>query len=492
MEEKNDSRRGRLRAYLKSLTLHDYVSLLGFLALILLAMNLGGYKSSGYTSVLSCVLFATGVYVFLDKDKEKGGVLLREEKRSFWVYVSPLLVFSFFLIVSFFWMSGGFSSVLLSFISVLGFGGSFLLFYSFRRDHFLSLEILIGGALVALSFVTFSNLIATLSQYGFFHLERFTGYVYYREGIAYPLDAEVAILDGLSISFVSKEFGLLPAFILASALPTLLYVNPKKEMKRYLLISIPSVLGLLSLVLVGSFQTLLFLLPIYLLGILFRFLRLPLPAPRWERILVSSLLVLAGIAIIGVMGIAANGKDIYSGSAVLSRLFDNGRLMNGINKTVATVFKDGFLSARVFFGMPVYDIKGFGELGSSNLYSFVSWDGVTSNWTSYKLRTFEFAALMEGGIFAFIALCVFFLFLFPTLRRYLRLEENGILCFAPVSLLLGYLVYQSFFLDLFPYVGASQYVSAFVLNPYFIFFLGFTGYLFSPSPFLMKKGEKHE
>ncbi len=472
-------------AYLKSLRVRTIVSWIGVVLVMLLCINVGGARNQIGLTIVCGLLFAVGVYLLLDRDEGKKD---KTKTIALIVFLCPLLLFLLFTIASFFWMSMGISTLIINLLSALGVIGAFIFGKEIKNDEKLPKHVFIYAIIVGLAFLSLSNLIASLADYGFFYLTRYKGMVYFVDGVRKTITDEMAILDGFSVAYVSPEYGTLPSFILASSLCALFFLKPKEDKLLFWFIVAGGSIGLLNIVLLCNVYALIVLIPILVVALLFRFLKLSSPAPLWERIVSLALLAVVVVLVLFIIVVAAKGNNIYESSELLSRIFNNGKLLKGINQTINVVFNYGFLSVRSFFGMPIYDVKSFGDLSNltSTLLTSSSWDGSITYWTAFNLHTFEFSALMEGGIVCFFMLCLFMVSLFPLFRRYVREGEaiQGSRYFF-LSLVLAYFIYQSLFSDALPFLGASNYVSPFVLNPYFILIVAIVGYVYTPSPFVL-------
>ena len=478
-------------AYLKSLRARTIVSWIGIVLVMLLCVNVGGARNQIGMTVVSGLLFAVGVYLLLEREEAKKD---RVNTAALIVFLCPLLLFLLFTIVSFFWMSMGMSTLIINLLSALGVIGAFIFGKEIKNDEKLPKHVFIYAIIVGLAFLSLSNLIASLADYGFFYLTRYKGMVYFADGVKKTITDEMAILDGFSVAYVSPEYGTLPSFILAASLCALFFLKPKEDKILFWFIAVGGSIGLLNMVLLCNVYALIVLIPVLLVALLFRFLKLPSPAPLWERIVSLVMLAMVVALVVFIVVVAAKGNNIYASSKLLSKIFNNGKLLKGINQTVNAVFQKGFLSFPSFFGMPVYgEMSKFNDLFTitSSTLTASSWGGSQAYWTSFNLHTFEFSALMEGGTICFFMLCLFMVSLFPLFRRYVRHGENiqGSRYFF-LSLVLAYFLYQSLFSDALPFLGASNYVSPFVLNPYFILVIAIIGYVYTPSPFLLKKLSK--
>ena len=473
----------------RSIGTHSLVGYLGILVIGLLALNVGGYRNQTTTTILFGLLFALAVFLVLDKegkeDKKKTKVLL--------LTLLPLGVFFLFSLCSLFWLSMGFGNVAINAISILGLIGAFLFGMEIKKDPKMPKHILLYTILCGLSLYCFMNLMASLSQYGFFYLIRYKDAVYFYDGVRYRIAEEMAIIDGFSLAFVSPYFGSLAPFVLGSSLLSLFFIKPKEEKVLFFFILIAGLIGFLSVLLVFNYYALIAFVPLLLITLLVRFLKGSERVPLWEKVAYFLCLLLVAVLVLFIMVTAAKGDNVYESSKALSKVFNNGKLLKGINRTINATFMDGLFSQRAFFGMPVYDIHGFKEIGSSAILSSSDWGNESLYWTSFNLHTFEFNALMETGILGFLGLCVFLSFLFPLLRRYIREggDVKGSRYFF-MMFVFSFFFYETFFCDSLPFKGVSNYVSPLTLNPLFLLVLASLGEAYSPSPSLLARFQKRK
>lgn len=472
---------------IRTLGIHSIVGYLGILVIGLIALNVGGYRNQTATTILFGLLFAIAIFLILDKegkeDKTKTKVLL--------LTLLPLGVFFFFSLFSLFWLSMGVGNIAISAISIFGLLGAFLFGMEIKKDPKMPKHILLYIILVGLSLYCLMNLIASLSQYGFFYLLRYKDAVYFYDGVRYNVTDEMAIIDGFSLAFVSPYFGTLAPFVLGSSLFSLFFIKPKEEKVLFFFILVAGLIGFLSVLFLFNYYALIAYIPLLAITLLLRFIKGSEKVPLWEKIVYFVCLLLLAILVLSILAVAAKGVNVYESSKILSKIFNNGKLLKGINRTINAVFADGFFSQRTFFGMPAYDIHGFKDIGSTTILSGSDWGNESLYWTSFNLHTFEFNALMETGILGFLGLCVFLAFFFPLLRRYIR-EDKGIkgARYFFLMFVLSFFLYETFFSDSLPFIGVSNYVSPLTLNPLFLLVLASLGEAYTPNPALLARFQK--
>lgn len=473
----------------KSLGTHTLIGYLGILVIGLLAFNVGGYKNQTASTILFGLLFAIALFLLLDKEGKSD----KKKKKVLFLSLLPLGVFFLFTLFSLFWLSMGIGNLAINAISICGLCGAFMFGMEIKNDAKMPKHILLYTILIGLSLYCLTNLIASLSQYGFFYLLRYKGSVYFYDGVRHSITDEMAIIDGFFLAFVSPYFGTLAPFVLGSSLLSLFFVKPKEEKILFFFILSGGLIGFLSVLLLFNYYALIAYLPLLLMTLLLRFIKGKEAVPLWEKMVYFVCLILVAVLVLFIVFVAAKGDNIYASSKVLSKIFNNGKLLKGINRTINAVFADGFFAQRTFFGMPVYDIHGFGDIGSTTLLSGSSWGEESLYWTSFNLHTFEFNVLMETGFLGFLGFCVFLAFLFPLFRRYIHQEERiaGSRYFF-LMFVFAFFFYETFFSDSLPFVGVSNYVSPLTLNPLFLLVLVSIGEAYTPSPRLMGSTKEKE
>lgn len=445
--------------------------LLIWVALAAIAFTAFGFGGTRGVSFASALIFVLGVFMFLGK-KEK---MAKGDKKSFFIWVLPFAVFVLLISFGRFWSTyhydagagsiRWFSYFIAALFNVLGVVGYAMV------GHCLSLEENSEGKtkerlfeviLCALALHVLINLIITLANYGPFYRTLYAGKSYYYGSVEYPVANERMILDGFTIATVSTQYGDISSFLLASTLPSLLFISLKENKIGFSIAAVSGGIGLLDLVLMPNHLALLLLIPVFSIGVFVRFVKTGIKTPLWEKIVGFAMLAMVAIVVFLMIGVAANGNNNYG---PLSKIFNNGRLTQPINQIINAVFKNNYAWnwKSIFFGMNVY--SGYSPLSLKTSF----WMQTEITWVNINLHTFEFAALMEGGFIAFIALCLFMASLFPMFRNHLRREEkaNPWVLISAVFVL-GYFLYQSLLFTMFPYIyDVGLYVSAFSSNAFF-------------------------
>jgi hypothetical protein len=201
--------------------------------------------------------------------------------------------------------------------------------------------------------------------------------------------------------------------------------------------------------------------------------------------------VVLGVGVLLLLIVFINGiADIAAlNNGGLGRIFNNGRYLLPINEIIQAVFwKETSGGAKT-----VFDLTG--------LFGMAMTDGGTWEGASFsegffiKNRVFEFSALYEGGLFAFLALLVMLVFAFISLRKFLHTEEK----IKPEKVLLaalfvGWFLYESLESDSYPVVytweSSARYCSPLFENNLFLIMVFLLGFSYTPIFSFKEKAEK--
>jgi hypothetical protein len=450
----------------------DKEKILAYVILGFLGLTSFGFGGPQYSYILSAVgfLLAIAVLAFIPYQASKN------ENKALLYYAIPLGIFTLFSSFSKFHLDGQFSSISSGLINVFGIVAFFVLGFVARKMKYLSLKGILYAVLLGLALLSLISMIASLAEYGFFYAARYKGMVYYYDGISYPIDGEYTMLFGFNIAAVSLRYGLQYSFLLAASLVALLFVSPQEDKALFITIASCGGLGLLSLIFVPYLAGLLLLIPVYAVGVILRFVKIPQTTPKWEKITAWAGLGVIGVLVLIVMinGIA-DIKALNSGA--LGRIFNNGRYLMPINEMIQAMFWKQGASKTTF------DLTAL--FGMSPSASGI-WNGSSFSSGFYiKNRVFEFNALYEGGLIAFLGLLVAIVFAIISLRKYLHSEEKiSGAKMALVALILGWFIFASFESDSYPavfyYENYSVYSSPIFQNSIFLVVLFLLGFSYTP------------
>lgn len=428
-------------------------SFIGFLfmeILALVAINLGDFSEIWVILGFLGAIFLIP-YVILFEKKDKLALLL---------FTIPFILYICFTAFSrFFITNSNILSILVSFVGPLSFIFAGI---SLKQDKDFKIETALLVLFGALAFITSISLIVTLANYGPFYSEIYAGrYIYY--------DGEMLLLSdiGLWISQITNaqmmdiDFVNVYALVLASCLPALLFISPRKNLKRFVLFAIFGGLGLLTLVMIPSFKALIILFVGLLFALYVRFVKKN-NIGRWiVNILAIIILAIFLIVFIILTLNAQTGnsfsslKSFISQNNLLNYLFNENRYAQNIKLVLD-------------FSNPISNFNNGGIIG----FLF----GSTRTY-GHGTGSFIFDVINEAGFFAFIFLIVFIVFAFISLQRYLRFGNSPMhIKMMIVLFVASYFVYTLFFYQSIPYTIEGRYMSysSFPLTLVSLFFIGYS------------------
>jgi hypothetical protein len=432
--------------------------------LALLSFNFGGSK---WTYILEAVGFiiAAGFLGLVPSHLDKTA------KKSLLVYAIPLLVFAVFSSFSNFWLGSGFASLSAGIINAVGIVAFFLIGYLSHTIKGLKFEYILFAILAGLGLLVLISMIATLVEYGPFYAIKYAGMVRFYDANYYQVNQEYAFLYGFEIVRMSVRYSMQFAFVLAVSLLSLLFISPKKEKLLFIVVAVSGGIGLLAMILVPFVAGFKLLIPAVLVALVLRFVKFPEQTPKWEKILFY---VVLGLGILVLLGFFVIG---LSGSSSLAKPFGKlgtNRYMTTIYEIIDVTFHKNSTAVLVkdfsgIFGM-ANDKVGLFDGGSVSISFF------TNN------RVFEFTAIYEGGLFAFLGLVALLVFAIISFRKYFHSEEtlDGKKIFV-FLFVFSYVLFNSFESDCIPLIDSpTTYISPLTRNSLFLVMLFFLGYSYTP------------
>ena len=244
----------------------------------------------------------------------------------------------------------------------------------------------IGGGLALL--VTIS-MIYTWSQYGLFYAEIYKNTPsYYYNGELFNVTKEMGWLSGFSFKTVYINYGATYSFMLACYLPMLLFISPKKELRKFIIIAVLGSIGLLSILTIPFWEALLMLIPVFIFAGYHKFMGTNIfkedTKKKIKKVLSISYVVLAGLALVYffadilIISVFEPNYGVLENIPLLHKIFYNGRIMAPINNLIATT-----LNTRFLFG--IYPDKTM---------------SISIELLSQESRFFISEGIKEGGILA--------------------------------------------------------------------------------------------
>ena len=438
----------------------DFSSITMFLifeCIALLCFCLGGISTIFHYIGFVIAIFSF-IFSYKNFDKKEIGSLL--------LIGIPVLIIG--ICCAFGKLFGGFNNFASNFAVFLAIPGFFLLGLSARRIKSFSIETALICMGVGAALLVLISLFSTWIQYGFFYTLLYKNTPnYYYNGVLFNVTAEMSWLNGLKFSEVSLKYGGIFGVCLCAAIPALLFISPKKQTRKFVLVSAIGLVGLLSIITLVNVSALIFLVPILLIIIVYRFL---IGHNSAMRVLKIVLLVLVGLICLFLFFATLNAiipaiRNLTSSNGFLNRIFNLNRLIRPFNDVLSAAVKPFNL-----FGFPLFD-AGDVEMKNETI--------IFENTGNFVLEITK-----EGGIFALLSLImVIVLFVLSMIKYLKKSKDSQAIKVTILSLTLSFLLYCSFNWDIVPFTHSGDYVSVCRSFPFIIilFVLGLTYY-----PILMK------
>lgn len=435
----------------------DSQSLATFLILECIAML--SFCLGGISTIFHYVGFAIAVIAIFTSLK----VFDKKECKSLLIIGIPLLIIA--ICCSFGNLYNSKENIVANIGLFVAIPSYFILGLVARRYKSLKAETIllcIGGGLALLVLI---SLISTWVQYGFFYtlIYRDTP-AYYYNGVLYDITNEASWLNGFNITEVSLSYSGLFGVLLCSALPALLFISPKKDRKKFIIVSIIGGIGLLSVLTLMNVTALIFLVPVLIISLVYKFLK---DKQNFMKVLFIILKVIFVIALVLLVfaflnAIVPSINNFTSNVGFLNRLFNSNRIMRAFNEVISAAFKPYNL-----FGFPYYASQDF--------------EGKNAEIIMSNYHIFELEIVKEGGIFALFGLIAIILICLFSFIKYLKLSKDSdtvkIICF---SFVVSFLIYCSFNWDNSPFTHEENFLSFSRSFPamLILFILGFTFFPF--------------
>ncbi len=332
-----------------------------------------------------------------------------------------------------------------------------LLGYFLQKSRVFSTKVVYITVLTGLALPLLISLIATLSSFGFFHTLLYKGKVIFYNGQAYRVDNQASLLYGFKIMNVDIDVLINSALFITSAATGLLFV--KKESDKFVTVSLASIagIGLLTIVLTGSFLSLIFLLPALVFALLKRFDLLKKLDNKTVGIVLLSILGVGLIVfLVGAFNVF-NIQALYQRVPLLRKL-----LFNSYMQRFYIIFSETFRQ---------FVLTGF----------ISSYAGSMKVFPSHSLF---FDVLWIDGLVSFLLLLAFLVLAIIVIYRYLKKsEDEASLKVALISVfitiffrsLLNY-PFNKFIYDEFMAINNFPLIN----QPEFLVFIFTIGYMFIP------------
>lgn len=466
----------------KLVKLHPLFTFLALELLVIVAFGLGGNNLIFY--ILGFILSIFGGVLTIKRFR-------KNEIFSLVILGVPLLLIAVFVSFGVMSVNNGVLVNISAFIGILSF---FALGLFLRRSRKVNPELVllcIGGGI---ALVVLVSTIVTWFQYGFFYGLRYQATpIYFYGGERFDVTKEQSWLSGFSFSAVTLRYSGLFGVILLTGFAGMLFLNPKKDLRKFIISGLIGLVGLISLATTPNVFGLLMFFPIMIIAGYIRVMQINAIPDNVKKTIrnVISYAFIAGVILLmilfAIVFLNANGYDqTYGYEASLERVTTDfsRRLLE--NQLLRKIFNNQT------FMTPVNIVLNQASI-SFNFFGFVNsafYHTATYNAIFVNTRMFEIEIIKEGGIFAFIVLAFFLTFVIQNLFRYGKNSKDSPLSKGIiVSLMLVVLIYSTFNYEAFPYVHEPTYFNSFFRSLPGLLFLFFIGFTFYPD---LKKGEVPE
>ena len=428
------------------------VAFLIFEVLALTSFGLGG---------INLVFHFAGLLVAVFSFLTSGNQFKKGELIHLLVFIIPLVIFS--ALVSF-GQSDYFEGKVLenigTFVGIIGF---FFMGLTARRNESFNLEIAlicIGGGLALLVLI---NTFATWFDYGPFYPLIYSSKPdgYYR-GEVINLTKEMNVMVGLKFFESTISYGTQFSVLLASSIPALFFIDRKKEMKKFLIVSVYAVIAIISIATITSITGIIFLAIIVVIGVIYKFFR---ENDLFKKLLKWALIVILALGCLFLLVVVFNSL----GANFLSNFIANNNFLNHLFNTNSVMSK---INAVLEPALKSYNLFGF-KAGNINDVYGSTYDALIS-----CSNHFELEILKEGGIFALISLVTFCVFAFLAMGRYLKKSNDSQICkVVLLTFFIVFVLYESVAFESFPLIHVSGYLNSFSRSTIFMVTLFLVGYV---------------
>lgn len=347
-------------------------------------------------------------------------------------------------------------SMLYRLLNVFGLVAIMLIGYFLRKSAVFLPKHVYVVVLGGLALPILISLFATLINYGFFHTIVYKGYVNFYEGVAYPVATQASYLSGFKIMTVDINVLRGGAIGLASVGLGLIFL--KKESDRFELIAlgIISGVGLLTLILTGSFLTLIFLLPAIIFALIVRFNVMRFLKNRITLYIVIAIIVLGLVIFVFTAFNIMNLQTIWQSNPITRKL-----LFNGYMQRFYFVFREAITFVNLV-----------GDFRNSVL-----------GFKVFPTGSFLFDVMWIDGLLGFLMVAIFLgIFIYHLYVNFNKGSQDKTLKVAVISILLTLFFWFNLYYPFNQYVFEEfKDVNYFPLitSPYFLVALFLAGYIFN-------------
>lgn len=382
----------------------------------------------------------------------------RKELINLLIFFIPIFLLSIFISFGKLLSGQGITNIIL----LLGFNSFFIIGICSRKIPSFNKEtaLLVIGFSIAL--LVLISMVYSWVNYGFFYVQIYKDTpIYYYDAIKYDITKEGGFLIGFSFKEVSLLYSGGYGLFLSIYLVALLFINPKQNLKKFLMFLSIGLVGLIYLITIVNVKALFFFVLIFVFAILYRFLKDKRYFYKTIKIIFVSFYVLL-IVFFLIMVININNEtfaSFISNNAFLNRIFNTNRIVYEVNIILKEAFKE-------------YNLLGFVD---SSLY----YD--TQQAIFVNSGMFEIELIKESGIFALFLLILIVPLYFIFSIRYLKDDnDNNMNKIITICLLFGLFIYFSFENDIAPIIHEPNEYMSFFRNPLTLILIFLLGSIYNP------------
>lgn len=372
-----------------------YDTVFAFLSFELIALALFGI--GGITGLAILQIAAAFVAVLIIPFIQNN--LPGDWKKKALLALIPLGVFLLFTSFGAFWSKAYYGGnvltvILYGLLTLLGGLGFFIVGYGLTQNPAGKMKYLVIAIVAGLGLYVLITGLYSLFRYGPFYVARFSGMVYYYDGVMFPVDRETKALIGFEFVEVALSYGKMAATLLACTGVGLIPLFKKTDKKLFFIILAGAAIGLLDLILTPyKFGLILTLIVYVVLGGAYLLFYLSKKGEKQKAIIHKAtniaFFVLIGIVVLGVLALFLDAMTGFI------------RNMNIPRISASLASDSSFLgSIRCSIEACLYG----GSAGVSKKFSLVSFLFGASNAGVINCSVFEFDVLWQSGFLAFAGL----------------------------------------------------------------------------------------
>lgn len=443
-----------------------YDTVIAFVCLELIALTLFGIGGATGLSILQivAVFVALMTYPFIRNNFDG------DFKKEALITLIPLGILMALLAFGPFWSKAYYggnwvSIILYGGLTLLGGLAFFIVGYGVCHIKTINPKFILLGLLSGLAVYVLLTGLYSLFRYGAFYAARYSGQVYYYEGVVFPIAQETKALIGFRFFEVALSYGKAASTILACAGAGLFAISPKKDKRGFFLVLGFALLGLLDLVLTPYKQGIIVAVAVYALGGLFFLLHYLSGKSEQKKATINKVMKIVFFVLIGLVALGVLMLALDAATGFVRNM--------GIPKVSAALASESgfFGNIRKAFESTLFG----GKIGVSQGFSISSFLFGTMPTSLIRSDVFEFDILWQTGFLGFGALLFV---VFHGIKKGKSFLSDGTLPYgyklSIVALLLGFFLYFSFVNEEVPQIYSNVFMP-FARNPLFfgaLFILG--------------------